>query len=98
MLLSKLAASYVSYVHLQYELVWLDVNRLILEERSYQGSKIYYHSTISFLAHIARTKLHLPSFLTIPHSGYFSPIPVFPPYGNTGACKNFQYVPTHLLK
>lgn len=88
----------MSCVQLYYELFWLDVNRLTLEERRCQGSKIFYHSTIPLLLHIAHTKLHLLLFLTMPHNGYFPCLPFPPPYGPTIACKCFQYVPAHLLK
>lgn len=88
----------MSHVHLHYELARLDVNRLTLEERRCQGSKIFYHGTISLLAHIAHTKLHPPPFLTTPHNGYFPLLPFPLPYGPSIACKCFQYVPAHLLK
>lgn len=65
MLLKKFAASYVSYVRLQYELAWLDVNRVTLEERRCQGKKIYYHSTIPLLHTLNYTYLLLSQYLTM---------------------------------
>lgn len=82
------------FMFIHTELAWLDVNRLSLEEKLCQESKIFYCSTIPLLVHIAHAKLPLPPFLTVPHNGFFPPLPVPPPYGPIIACKCFQYVPT----